>query len=206
MLGRPPRSLRAASQRRALGAAARGRSAHESAFSNSPASSRALAQSSVLRERRENFRPSVPEAKIRQPQRFQSRFAPRTRPSGSQTRGPLRRLPGAAGRDSAPQRHSSSIARHCPLERPNRRKLLILIWRRGWDSNPRALADKTLSRRARYDHFGTSPLGRTASGCPEPLIIARLSRRIHTGGDTGRARSPVGRRLRAPPGATAAIA
>jgi hypothetical protein len=33
-----------------------------------------------------------------------------------------------------------------------------LEWRRGWDSNPRALADKTLSRRPRYDHFGTSPL------------------------------------------------
>ena len=32
------------------------------------------------------------------------------------------------------------------------------MWRRGWDSNPRALADKTLSRRPRYDHFGTSPL------------------------------------------------
>ena len=32
-------------------------------------------------------------------------------------------------------------------------------WRRGWDSNPRALSDNTLSRRARYDHFGTSPLG-----------------------------------------------
>jgi hypothetical protein len=30
-------------------------------------------------------------------------------------------------------------------------------WRRGWDSNPRALSDKTLSRRPRYDHFGTSP-------------------------------------------------
>ena len=32
-----------------------------------------------------------------------------------------------------------------------------LIWRRGWDSNPRALSSKTLSRRPRYDHFGTSP-------------------------------------------------
>ena len=32
-------------------------------------------------------------------------------------------------------------------------------WRRGWDSNPRALSDKTLSRRPRYDHFGTSPFG-----------------------------------------------
>src|ERR1041385_3063178 len=32
-------------------------------------------------------------------------------------------------------------------------------WRRGWDSNPRAaFGDKTLSRRPRYDHFGTSPV------------------------------------------------
>ena len=34
------------------------------------------------------------------------------------------------------------------------------VWRRGWDSNPRALSDNTLSRRARYDHFGTSPTER----------------------------------------------
>ena len=37
------------------------------------------------------------------------------------------------------------------------------LWRRGWDSNPRALSDNTLSRRARYDHFGTSPLWWTAT-------------------------------------------
>src|SRR5688500_13932347 len=36
-------------------------------------------------------------------------------------------------------------------------------WRRGWDSNPRALSDKTLSRRPRYDHFGTSPFLALAS-------------------------------------------
>ena len=29
--------------------------------------------------------------------------------------------------------------------------------RRGWDSNPRALADKRFSRPPRYDHFDTSP-------------------------------------------------
>ena len=29
--------------------------------------------------------------------------------------------------------------------------------RRGWDSNPRALADKRFSRPHRYDHFDTSP-------------------------------------------------
>ena len=31
------------------------------------------------------------------------------------------------------------------------------IKRRGWDSNPRALADKRFSRPPRYDHFDTSP-------------------------------------------------
>ena len=31
------------------------------------------------------------------------------------------------------------------------------LWRRGWDSNPRALSDKRFSRPPRYDHFDTSP-------------------------------------------------
>ena len=30
-------------------------------------------------------------------------------------------------------------------------------WRRRWDSNPRTLADQTISSRSRYDHFDTSP-------------------------------------------------
>ena len=34
---------------------------------------------------------------------------------------------------------------------------LSKIKRRGWDSNPRALADKRFSRPPRYDHFDTSP-------------------------------------------------
>ena len=39
---------------------------------------------------------------------------------------------------------------------------IILSWRRylqrrGWDSNPRALADKRFSRPPRYDHFDISP-------------------------------------------------
>ena len=33
----------------------------------------------------------------------------------------------------------------------------ICLQRRGWDSNPRALADKRFSRPPRYDHFDTSP-------------------------------------------------
>ena len=32
------------------------------------------------------------------------------------------------------------------------------IWRRRWDSNPRALADNRISSAARYDHFATSPM------------------------------------------------
>ena len=44
-------------------------------------------------------------------------------------------------------------------------RFLYFVWfrnpfvrkRRGWDSNPRALADKRFSRPPRYDHFDTSP-------------------------------------------------
>ena len=31
------------------------------------------------------------------------------------------------------------------------------FWRKRWDSNPRTLADQTISSRSRYDHFDTSP-------------------------------------------------
>ena len=31
------------------------------------------------------------------------------------------------------------------------------FWRRRWDSNPRTLADQTISSRSRYDHIDTSP-------------------------------------------------
>ena len=34
---------------------------------------------------------------------------------------------------------------------------LLFSWRREWDSNPRALADKRFSRPPRYDHFDISP-------------------------------------------------
>ncbi len=34
----------------------------------------------------------------------------------------------------------------------------LVIWRRGWDSNPRgAQCPQPISSRCRYDHFGTSP-------------------------------------------------
>ena len=31
------------------------------------------------------------------------------------------------------------------------------MWRRRWDSNPRAVAGKLISSQPRYDHFDTSP-------------------------------------------------
>ena len=31
------------------------------------------------------------------------------------------------------------------------------VWRRGWDSNPCAIARKLISSQPRYDHFDTSP-------------------------------------------------
>ena len=33
----------------------------------------------------------------------------------------------------------------------------LLFWRRGRDSNPRAIARKLISSQPRYDHFDTSP-------------------------------------------------
>ena len=36
-------------------------------------------------------------------------------------------------------------------------RLQAFIWRRGWDSNPRAVSDKLISSQPRYDHFDTPP-------------------------------------------------
>ncbi len=36
-------------------------------------------------------------------------------------------------------------------------KTTVLIWRRGWDSNPCDVAVKLISSQPRYDHFDTSP-------------------------------------------------
>ena len=44
--------------------------------------------------------------------------------------------------------------------------------RRGWDSNPRALADKRFSRPPRYDHFDTSPCSLFTS---DLIIITNVS-------------------------------
>lgn len=34
---------------------------------------------------------------------------------------------------------------------------LIILWRKRWDSNPRAREDYLISSQARYDHFDTLP-------------------------------------------------
>ena len=50
--------------------------------------------------------------------------------------------------------------RFCKAERffyKNNRSILEKVWRRGWDSNPRALSDKRFSRPPRYDRFDTPP-------------------------------------------------
>ena len=50
------------------------------------------------------------------------------------------------------------ISRPTPFPgEPLRPAWVLLQERRGWDSNPRALADKRFSRPPRYDHFDTSP-------------------------------------------------
>ena len=40
---------------------------------------------------------------------------------------------------------------------PAKHEVLPGLWRRRWDSNPRALADNLISSQARCDHFDTSP-------------------------------------------------
>ena len=47
----------------------------------------------------------------------------------------------------------------------NRSSVNPTVQRRGWDSNPRALADKRFSRPPRYDHFDTSPSMQLISLC-----------------------------------------
>ena len=40
----------------------------------------------------------------------------------------------------------------------------VMIWRSGWDSNPRRVAPQLISSQSRYDHFDTAP-------CATPIII-----------------------------------
>ena len=48
---------------------------------------------------------------------------------------------------------------------------LLFSWRREWDSNPRALADKRFSRPPRYDHFDISPFAFCFSALQKARII-----------------------------------
>ena len=50
--------------------------------------------------------------------------------------------------------HSPELSQYCWSNHMTAEKYLQ---RRGWDSNPCALADKRFSRPPRYDHFDTSP-------------------------------------------------
>ena len=53
-----------------------------------------------------------------------------------------------------------------------------LLQRRGWDSNPRALADKRFSRPPRYDHFDTSP--HNAVNSAASVILTNLLKSVNT--------------------------
>ena len=98
----------------------------------------ASVQSAVPVAFRENFPPSVPETKMTQSHRLhpflRSSNSPE-RDSGS--------LTAFAARTMAPvqvQGHGAHSSSACPLLPANplsSRKLLILLWRREWDSNPR---------------------------------------------------------------------
>ena len=51
----------------------------------------------------------------------------------------------------------------------------IPTWRRRWDLNPRAAHhDNTISNRARYDHFDTSPYFIFPPPQPSPAKVTRL--------------------------------
>ena len=52
-----------------------------------------------------------------------------------------------------------------------RKTAFCLNWRRGWDSNPRALSDKRFSRPPRYDHFDTSPRVTTAIISQQKTVV-----------------------------------
>ncbi len=52
------------------------------------------------------------------------------------------------------------------------------LQRRGWDSNPCALADKRFSRPPRYDHFDTSPCGTLLTSAL--IIVANQSNSVNT--------------------------
>ena len=49
------------------------------------------------------------------------------------------------------------LIKHYLNKKPVNNLFTGFLWRRGRDSNPRALARKLISSQPRYDHFDTSP-------------------------------------------------
>ena len=100
-------------------------------------------------------------------------YSLRSEPSSSlRARGRLRRLPSGARLPAPRQARRVSLTEVWVMSEG------LKGWRRGWDSNPRALSDKTLSRRPRYDHFGTSPYSICRGAPPpRPAIASLRSRR-----------------------------
>ena len=47
------------------------------------------------------------------------------------------------------------------------------MWRKRWDSNPRALSDNRISSAARYDHFDTLPRAFNADSTAEAGLPGR---------------------------------
>ena len=98
-----------------------------------------------------------------------------------------------------------AIARENPLRLAKllKRKDRRLAERVGFEPTCR-LPDKTLSRRSRYDHFGTSPqpLSLTNEHSPRPPANVRQPQTRVEPGDTAYTLAPV--RLSAPPGSSSA--
>ena len=59
----------------------------------------------------------------------------------------------------------------CLTRAPHFPQMFANAERRGWDSNPRALADKRFSRPPRYDHFDTSPANLSHRLCQRKMYI-----------------------------------
>ena len=74
-------------------------------------------------------------------------------------------LPGAGKRRTAA--FASPPFESLPFYRPKQQDTLfqgvLLLWRRGWDSNPRDVSAKLISSQPRYDHFDTSARGAVVS-------------------------------------------
>ena len=57
-------------------------------------------------------------------------------------------------------------------------RMTVDLWRRGRDSNPRAIARKLISSQPRYDHFDTSPYASRQTTLKTNIIINWLRRYV----------------------------